>query len=57
MFTEMTNKIQLFRIIYCFLIAVHVLSDIFAHHQEQLNCNYSFWFYSRVSLLAAVMAE
>jgi len=26
-------------------------------HQEHLNCSYSFWFYSRVSLSAAVMAE
>jgi hypothetical protein len=41
------------KIIYCFLTALHVLSDIFAHHQEHLNCNYSFWFYSRVSLSAA----
>jgi hypothetical protein len=39
------------------LTALHVSSDIIAHHQEHLNCNYSFWFYSRVSLLAAVMAE
>ena len=51
----MTNKMQLCRIIYCSLTALHVLSDIFAHHQEYLNCNYSFWFYSRVSLSAAVM--
>jgi len=26
------------------LIAQHVSSDIIAHHQELLNCNYSFWF-------------
>ena len=44
---------QLCRIIYCSLTALHVSSDIFAHHQEHLNCNYSFWFYSRVSLSAA----
>ena len=48
---------QLFRIIYCSLTATHVSSDIFAHHQEHLNCIYSFWVYSRVSLSAAVMAE
>jgi len=42
------------RIIYCSLTAVYVSSDIFAHHQEHLNCNYSFWFYSRVSLSAVV---
>jgi hypothetical protein len=34
-----------------------MMSDIIAHHQELLNCNYSFWFYTRLSLPAAVMAE
>jgi len=29
---------QLCRIIYYSLAALHVSSDIFAHHQEQLNC-------------------
>jgi len=53
----MTNKMQLCRIIYRSLTALHVSSDIFAHHQEHLNCNYSFWFYSHVSSSAAVMAE
>ena len=52
-FYKMTNKMQLCRIIYCSLAALHVSSDIFAHHQEHLNCIYSFWFYSRVSLSAA----
>jgi len=47
---------QLSRIIYCFLTALHVSSDIFAHRQEHLNCNYSFWFYSRASLSAAALA-
>jgi hypothetical protein len=37
-YTKMTNKIQLCRIIYYFLAALHVLSNIFAHHQEHLNC-------------------
>ena len=37
----------------CFLVALHVSSDVIAHHQEHLNCSYSFWFYSRVSLSAA----
>jgi len=46
---------QLCRIIYYSLVALHVSSDIFAQHQEHLNCNYSFWFYSRVLLSAAVM--
>ena len=55
-FAKMTNKMQLCKIIYCSLTALHVSSDIFAHHQEHLNCIYSFWFYSRMSLSAAVMA-
>jgi len=37
-FTKMTNKMQLYKIIYCSLTVLHVLSDIFAHHQEHLNC-------------------
>ena len=35
---KMTNKMQLCRIIYYPLAALHVSSDIFAHHQEHLNC-------------------
>jgi hypothetical protein len=54
-FYKMTNKMQLRSIIYRSLTALHVLSDIFAHHQEHLICNYSFWFYSRVSLSADVL--
>jgi hypothetical protein len=42
---------------HCSLTAQHVSGDIIAHHQELLNCNYSFWFYLRFSLPAAVMAE
>jgi len=42
-FTKMTNKMQLCRIIYCFLTVLHVSSDIFAHHHKHRNCNYSFW--------------
>jgi hypothetical protein len=38
----------------CYLTALHVSSDIIAHHQEHLNCSYSFWFYSRVSVVAAM---
>jgi len=34
----MTNKMQLCRKIYYSLAALHVSSDIFAHHQEHLNC-------------------
>jgi len=40
---------------HCSVTAQHVSSDIIAHHQELLNCNYSFWFYSGLSLPAAVM--
>jgi len=49
----MTKKVQLCGInlsFPCFLVALHVSSDIIAHHQEHLICSYSFWFYSRVSL-------
>ena len=53
---KMTNKIQLCRII-CSLTALQVSSDIFAHHQEHLNCIYSFWYYSRMSLPVHVKVE
>jgi hypothetical protein len=52
---KLTNKMQLCRIIYCSSTALHVSRDIFAHHQELLNCIYSFWYYSRTSLPADVM--
>jgi hypothetical protein len=42
---------------YYSLAALHVSSDIFAHHQEYRNCIYSFWYYSRMSLPAGVMDE
>jgi len=48
---------QLFSIIYYSLSPLHVSSDIFAYHQEHLNCNYSFWFHSRVSLSAAADSD
>ena len=51
----MINKMQLCRIIYYSLATLHVSSDIFAHHQEHLNCNYSFWYNTRMSLPAGVM--
>jgi len=35
---KMTNKMQLCRIIYYSLAALHVSSVIFAHHQEHPNC-------------------
>jgi len=40
----------------CLLFALHVSSDVIAHHQEHLNCSYSFWFYSRVSSAAVMTA-
>jgi len=46
---------QLCRILYCSFTALYVSSDILSHNQEHLNCNYNLWFYSRVSLSAAVM--
>jgi hypothetical protein len=45
------------RIIYCSLAALHFSSDIFAHHQEHLNCIYSLWYYTRESLPAGFMGE
>jgi len=48
---KVTNKMQLCKAIHysnvprliCMFRAIFI-----AHHQEHLNCNYSFWFYSRV---------
>jgi hypothetical protein len=37
-YMKMTNKMQLCRIIYYSFAALHLSSDIFAHHQEHLNC-------------------
>ena len=37
-YTKMANKMQLCRIIYYSLPALSVSSDIFARHQEHLNC-------------------
>jgi hypothetical protein len=48
---------QLYRLIYCSLTALHVSRNIFAHHQEHLNSIYSFWYYLRTSLAAGVMDE
>jgi len=49
--TKMTNTMQLFRIIYCSLTALHVSGHVFVH-QEHLNYIYSFWYYSHMSLPA-----
>jgi len=37
---KMTNKMQLCRIIYCSLTALHVSSDIFAHHHVHIQPRY-----------------
>jgi len=55
--TKLTNKMQLCRLIYCSLTALHVSRGIFAHHQEHLNCIYSFWYYSHMPLPVGVMDE
>jgi len=34
------------------LAALHVSSDIFAHHQEHLSCIYSLWYCKSESLPA-----
>jgi len=46
---------QLCRVIYYSLAAVHVSSDIIAHHQEHLNCSYSFWYYTCMLLPVGIM--
>ena len=48
---------QLYRIINYSLAALQVSSDIFAHHQEHLNCIYSFWYYTRMLLPVGIMGE
>jgi len=53
----MTKKMQLCRIIYYSLAALHVSKDIFAHHQEHLNCIYSFWLYTLMLLSVGIMGE
>jgi len=34
---KVTNKMQLYRLIYCSQSALHVSGDVFAHHQEHLT--------------------
>jgi hypothetical protein len=48
---------QLCRVIYYFLVALHVSSEIFAHHQEHLICVYSFWYYTCMLLPFGIMGE
>ena len=56
---KMTNKVQLYRIIYYSFVPwlLYMFRVILSCHQEHLNCNYSFWFHSHVLLSAAVVAE
>jgi hypothetical protein len=56
-YPKMAKKMQRCRIIYCYLAALHVSSNIFTHHQEHLNCIYSLWYYTRESLPANFMEE
>ena len=51
----MANKMQQCRGIYYSLAALHVSSDIFAHHQVHLNCIYSFSYYIRMSLPGGIV--
>jgi len=37
----MTSKMQLCGTIYCSMTALHVSSDIIAHHEELLNCHFT----------------
>ena len=56
-YTKMTNKMQLCKIIYYSMSALHVSSDIFAHHQEHPNCISSFWYYTYMFLPVGIMGE
>ena len=51
----MTIKMQLCRIIYYSLAALHVSSDIFAPSSGASKLYYSFWYYTRMSLPAGIM--
>jgi hypothetical protein len=37
LFVKVTNKMQMYRLIYYSKSALHVLGDVFAHHQEHLT--------------------
>jgi len=37
MIVKITNKMQLYKLIYYFKSALHVSGDIFAHHQKHLT--------------------
>jgi hypothetical protein len=56
-YTKMANKLQLCGIIYYSLAVIHVSSNIFAHHQEHLNCMYSLWYKYHVLLPADLEAK
>jgi hypothetical protein len=54
---KMTKKMQMCKIIYYSLASVHVSRDIFAHHQEYLNCICSFWYYTHMLLPVGIMGQ
>ena len=55
--TKTTNKMQLCRLIYYFLSALHVSGDVFAHHQEHLTVFTASGSIHSSSLPAGVMDE
>jgi len=46
---------QLCRVIYYSLAALHVSSYVFTLHQEHLNCIYSLWYYTCISLPVGIV--
>jgi len=41
----LAHKTNFFNLKYSIFMDSAARGDIIAHHQERLNCNYSFWFY------------
>jgi len=58
---EVTNKMQLYRLIYYSLSALHVSGDVFAHHQEHLTLLSVTWVnttrYSKYSQVLLMMGQ
>ena len=53
----MTNKLQLFWLIYLFLISSTYFGGCLCPSSGALDCIYSFWYCPPILLLAAVMDE
>ena len=51
----MSNKMHLCRIIYYSLAALHVSGGNFRSSSGESILYYSFWYYTRMSLLAGIM--